>query len=289
MPFPLIPVVAAGASALGGLFNSFGQARQNRLSREFAVDMYKRQRADALHFWNLQNTYDSPQEQMRRFEAAGLNKNLIYSQGNPGNASQIQTPDVKMPEFRNPEFGNAVGGSLSSLSQIYDMDIKNAQVDNLKAQNTVLFQEALLKSVQASATAAAGERTEFDLDLAKELRTVSADAARESLRQLKTNIDLSTRKDAREAIQSSTSVSEALSRMQNMYEQRMTARLQRTHTEQDIKRIRLEMSRTKEQINNLRKEGIVKNLDVELSKRNMTPSDPLVFRWLQGLLNDWFE
>lgn len=41
--------------------------------------------------WNLQNEYNSPSAQMARYKAAGLNPNLIYSQGSSGNASSAPT------------------------------------------------------------------------------------------------------------------------------------------------------------------------------------------------------
>ena len=44
-----------------------------------------------LQMWNLKNQYDSPAEQMKRYEAAGLNKNLIYGQSNTsGNVPELQ-------------------------------------------------------------------------------------------------------------------------------------------------------------------------------------------------------
>ena len=49
MPLSLLaPAIVGGAQFLGGLFNSFGQARQNQLSRQFQAQMYERQRADQL-------------------------------------------------------------------------------------------------------------------------------------------------------------------------------------------------------------------------------------------------
>lgn len=40
-----------------------------------------------LKLWNLNNEYNTPAAQMQRFKEAGLNPNLVYTQGTPGNSS----------------------------------------------------------------------------------------------------------------------------------------------------------------------------------------------------------
>lgn len=53
-----------------------------------ALQAYNMQRSDALADWNRQNAYNSPVEQMKRLNAAGLNPYLVYSGGNvAGNSS----------------------------------------------------------------------------------------------------------------------------------------------------------------------------------------------------------
>lgn len=44
--------------------------------------MKQQEQAYNLELWNLTNQYNSPYEQMKRFQEAGLNPNLIYSQQN---------------------------------------------------------------------------------------------------------------------------------------------------------------------------------------------------------------
>lgn len=44
--------------------------------------MKQQEQAYNLELWNLTNQYNSPAEQMKRFQDAGLNPNLIYSQQN---------------------------------------------------------------------------------------------------------------------------------------------------------------------------------------------------------------
>ena len=55
--------------------------------------MYDRQRADALADWNMQNQYNSPAEQMKRYKEAGLSPHLIYGQTHT--ASPVRSTDAK--------------------------------------------------------------------------------------------------------------------------------------------------------------------------------------------------
>jgi len=275
MPIPLA-LLGAGVSAGGGLLNSASQAQQNRDSQIFSRGMYEKQRRDAIEFWNMQNEYNSPQAQMKRFQDAGLNKNLVYSQGNPGNSSPISTPDVQSPQFRSPEWGGALQmGGLTYLNNIYDLDIKQAQAENLRAQNTVIKQDALLKVAQTASTVTGEEKSRFDLDFNRDLREVSAEARRESLRQLKTSIDLSINEDARRAASNSTSIMEANERMKSMV-------LSRAQT-------RAEITRIHELTNSARFDNILKDLDIGLRKQGIMPQDPMWARMVGRVLNDLYE
>jgi len=282
-------IVGALSAGAGGLINSANQSKQNALSMQFSREMYDRQKADNLAFWNTQNEYNSPQAQMKRFQAAGLNPNMIYGQGNPGNAAPIPTPDVQSPQFRSPEYGNAVSaGGLSLISSMYDLDIKQAQLDNLKADNTTKAQDAVLRAAQVESTQAGTDRTRFDLGLDTELRSVSADARREALRQLRTNIDLSTRRDIRESVQASSSLREAMSRIESAYVQRQSMRIQQTKDAAEISRIKADTARIRQSIRLMSQEGIIKDLDVKLSRDNIRPGDPLWYRAItQGINSMW--
>lgn len=123
MPFldflPLIGTI--GSTLLGGLFGSKSTSdtnetnvklsRENRewqtqesekarqFNRELAewqnnmnVAQWQRERKAALEDWNRENAYNSPAAQMQRFQAAGLNPNLIYGQSNTGGS--LSSPSI---------------------------------------------------------------------------------------------------------------------------------------------------------------------------------------------------
>lgn len=122
MPAALIPALAGLA---GGVLNAQNQNAQNRESQVYSQHMYQQQKRDNLEFWNMQNAYNSPEQQMKRFQEAGLNPHLIYGQGNSGSAGSIQSPNPQPVQFKSPEFGNAIQAGAIGLLQQYDIDIKN--------------------------------------------------------------------------------------------------------------------------------------------------------------------
>lgn len=97
---------SAVGSLISGAFGLGGSALNYAYSKKLAAQ----QNEYNLQMWNLQNEYNSPQNQMRRFEEAGLNPNLIYGQGNAGNASsapQMVTPEAPKLSKEMAELGKA--------------------------------------------------------------------------------------------------------------------------------------------------------------------------------------
>lgn len=275
MPFP-IALAGAVASFAGNAQNSASQQRMNDQSMYFSREMYERQKRDNIEFWNMQNAYNSPAAQMKRFQEANLNPHLIYGQGNSGNASPVTTPDVQSPQFRSPEWGNAIsGGGLTLMNAIYDLDIKAAQIDNLETQNTVLLQEELYKRAQIKATMTAEERARFDLELESELRPISLEARKTALHKTKTDIDLSINEDTRRAALNASNVQEAAERIASMREQRANTRAER--------------ERIRETIQSLKRDNVLKDLDIELRKQGINPNDPMWARIVGRILANYFD
>lgn len=113
---------AAGAAVgalglIGGLYDS----HQNRkVARENTDKTIAAQKAEAelayqrsVEMWNMQNLYNTPEAQMNRFKAAGLNPNLIYGQGNAGNAANI--PNYQPPSIQYRYAAGNYGSSIASV------------------------------------------------------------------------------------------------------------------------------------------------------------------------------
>lgn len=108
MPLPwLIPAIATAANLAGTFIGQGMQRRENRRARR----------------------YNSPKAQMQRYRDAGLNPNLIYSQGTPGNYG---TP------IDYQQFGN-VGSSFLQASQTSaQTELTQAKEEESRSKKEVL-------------------------------------------------------------------------------------------------------------------------------------------------------
>lgn len=202
-----MPIGAAaatlGAAGISSGLSALSTAWQNRKSQKWSDKRYEKERADNLEDWNRQNAYNTPEQQIQRMKDAKLNPALMYGSGSAGGgtASPLKSPDHKNPQFQSTDFSGVAQGAQNAINQHYDTRIKQAQTDNLKAQNTVLTQEALLKSAQVQNTGVKTKQSELDLQNAKQY---SGDAARLANRNTEVQIEATTSDtDRKNALQGS--------------------------------------------------------------------------------------
>lgn len=171
MPLPAAlagGLISAGGSLIGNLFSNSGARRRQEQAN-----------ADNIRFWNMQNDYNNPSAQMERLRKAGLNPNMIYGTSPSsavGNADGVAPSKPAEYKIDNP---------LQNITQYADVKQREAQTDNLKSQNTVLAQEAILKAAQTQKTLGEGVSAQVKGQIDSELRQTSADLVREDLRQKK--------------------------------------------------------------------------------------------------------
>lgn len=264
MPDPItVAAIAGGAQLAGTGINALSQGSMNRKTRQWNEKQYALQRQHSLQDWTMQNEYNSPAAQMQRLKMAGLNPNLVYGKGADNVSGAVRSSDAPSWNPQAPKFDlGAV--AQSGLSAYYDTQMRQAQIDNLKTQNTAIANEAILKAAQTEATMQGTATSKFDLGLKSELRQVSLQAATENLRKLTNEIDISVRADERAAAQNAVSVSEAAERILSLREQR-------------AKTI-VEKEQIRAQINNLKNDSELKQLDINLKKMGLQPGDPMILR-----------
>jgi len=182
MPLPIwLPsAITAGAGLVGSFGQNAATAAQNAASRRFSIEMYNRQKSDALDFWRQQNEYNSPEAMAKRFELAGFNKNMVAGNVSGGQAGAISTPDVQQAQFRVPD-SNPIATAMNTLGQFTDLRIKQAQHDNLKAQNTAILEDTLMTKARKlgqdlSNLKSQAEFEEWNTQAAKNARVVTRDA-----------------------------------------------------------------------------------------------------------------
>lgn len=246
-------LIGAGIAATAQGANAIAQGKMNRRTMKFNKEMYDLQRKDALTDWERNNAYNSPQAQMQRLQEAGLNPNLVYG---TGSATQNTPPppqvDFKAPQMRAPQFD---GGQVADkLNQFYDFKIKQAQYDNLMTDNTV-------KEAQRLEILSKTARQDFDLNFERGLEAISADARRASLEKLQADTAIALNADQRAAIAQEWDIAKAVETIATM-------KLGREATRASIGQI-------KQNIENMKKEGELKDLHINLRKMGLEPSDEL--------------
>lgn len=115
-----------GSGLMGGAFSFLDGANDyywNRKNMDYQNDLL-------IKNWMLQNAYNTPAEQMKRFREAGLNPNLIYGQTNM--AGSIGTPSAG----GNP---STIGSNILMREQVRNL---HAQNDNIVQQNENLKEQA---------------------------------------------------------------------------------------------------------------------------------------------------
>lgn len=263
--------INAASQAINNASGILAQSNLNKRTQKWNEKMYAQQRKDSLADWAMQNEYNSPLAQMSRYRDAGLNPHLIYGQTNTADA--VRSSNVQGWNPRAPQF-NFDGGSI--LASYYDVQLKEAQIDNLRAATTVSTQDALLRAAQTAETGARTARSAFDLSLAQDLRETSLEAATANLRNTEAQTKLTLDNNERQKALTSSSLAEAAERI-------LHNRLQQANT-------KLEANRINESIRSLQKDNQLKDLDIKLKQNGIQPSDNIFLRiltqYLDGKLPD---
>lgn len=147
MPFPVVPLIVAGVSAISSIIAANRQKKSN-------MELAKFQNDANLQQIDKQNAYNTPKAQMARYDSAGLNPNLIYGQGTPGNQTATPTyPDIRSPDYQQiaanlaPQFNQSslmqsqVAANNAKTTQTYAMTEVNKMQAKLIAANPLLNDE----------------------------------------------------------------------------------------------------------------------------------------------------
>lgn len=127
----LVPAVIGAGTLLANWASARRQSKENRKFAEYQ-NLVNSQMLDK------QLAYDTPKNQMARFQDAGLNPNLIYGQGSPGNqGSPQQSAEFKVPDYQQvtSSLGPLLNQSLMTQSQVQATDARTRQTGVLTQLN----------------------------------------------------------------------------------------------------------------------------------------------------------
>lgn len=142
-----------GSALFPGAGAMLAQQEANEAQKKLADEANKRN----LELWQRTNEYNSPVENMKRLEAAGLNPNMAYGQIADSRAASPVATEVPQIHAAKPEGA----GAMDSLSTY--MQVVNTQEQNkvIRAQAAKVAEEAGLVGVQRKAA-------EYELKMLKE-------------------------------------------------------------------------------------------------------------------------
>lgn len=276
MPLPLVPLIIAGASLIGSIWNASSQAKSNKRQLQWNEQMYDRQRRDALTDQAFQNDYNSPAAQMERLKAGGLNPNLVYGNGATTLSSTARSSAVESYKPIAPQID--IGGASRDFFAAYDVQLKKAQTDNIAAAIEVSKQDAILRAAQVAqtvqqtaATKTQTEQGKFNLQLAEKLEQNSLEKSAVELDKLKADTQFTLDQNERQAALTKSTIGKAAEEVLNLRAQRAQTEEQRVQIQQQIK--------------NLKAEETLKQLDINLKRMGIQPSDPAWMRIIQQLVD----
>lgn len=151
-----MPLSAALLAALPGILSAGSSLINSGLSRRNSrrnvdrtiagnLELSQYEFSQNLAQWERQNAYNTPAAQMQRYKDAGLNPNLIYGQGTPGNAAsspQYDKPTVDYTGITPIQIPNII-------SEFQNVGLKDAQIKNVEQQTKLGGAVTQIKEIQA--------------------------------------------------------------------------------------------------------------------------------------------
>lgn len=170
--------MGAGSSIGGSLIaanqNKKAMNRQNNFNKEM---------------WELENEYNTPENQMKRLKEAGLNPHLAYGNGTVANTAGSGPRSANFSPVPY-DIGARVSGSIyEGLAAYQDLRIKNAQVDNIQAQTENIEARTGTERFRAFLTDLLGQEQAVKTRITGNLESYQYGAADQSLRQGAAQLD----------------------------------------------------------------------------------------------------
>jgi len=262
--------------------SGYAAASMNKRTQKFNVGRYDVQRRDALADWQMQNEYNSPAAQMARFEAAGLNKNLIYGKGDSGNATPVRPNQTAQWTPKTADL-SGVGNALSSYFNVLKVqaetnniqaqrELISAQVGNTKqsTSNMQTTQEKTAAETQGLLSENIIKRNASEVSTA--LKQTSVEMGLQNLKKLVADTNYTLNNDQRQDAMNAATIAEAMSRI-------ITNQANNAKTDAERQRIMAEIPGIKASVE-------IQQMDVELRKAGINPHSNIGFKVIEYLMSN---
>lgn len=249
-------------------------------TNQYNEGLWNKQNQYSENRWAIQNEYDSPQAQMARLKAAGLNPNLIYGQMGGGAGMSIPEPTsarpndaasmapAQKPDFQYQGVPTAAFDMSRGLLAYQDIEQKKAQTNNLEASNDLIRQDTFLRSVQSFKELLNTDGMKLDNQLKKEGLHYSLEALKESSRKIHNEADMVFDSNERAAAMQGATLKQMAENILSLRDQRLTNAQNRKLSEID---------------------AALKQSDLDLRQMGINNSDALPFRILGKILGPQWQ
>lgn len=300
MPAWLAPALIAGGTLASGGLNAWATSSANAANAAATLEANKQNinnanmqwmtnRMWALDDWNRSNAYNSPLQQMQRLKEAGLNPHLVYGNGAQNTAAMVRGTDSPRATVDAPRMAPIQFPDLGGMfAQIYDIQAKQAQTDNMKTQNELLQKNLQLKDLEILGKTVDNERKGFDLGLMRDM----ADAKVMELK-LRNDMMLANTKKATAEMEKTSLETYYIDKNFALKVQEL--RLKQAKTAAEVESINKDIliktfqstnlqpeqfRKLKTEVDNLEKTGMLKQLDLNMRSAGLNPNDPAYMRIL---------
>lgn len=271
----ILATIGAGLPVVGSAVNAIAQGIQNKKARQFSEKMYGRQRADALADWHMQNAYNSPEAQMERLKAAGLNPNLVY--GNGADAQSSSAVRSSSSQSWNPQAPQIdLSGTVSGF---LDVKVRQAQLDNLAAQRQLMEADLQTKRMQPAkiaadiaASTAGTNLKQKDIEWYDTVKQASMESIAASINQRMAQTQYTIDENQRKAIMLAPNFKKAVESILLMEANREVSKARKAEIYQKI--------------DNLKKSGALMQWEIDLNKSGASKRDPLWQRQVMEAANE---
>lgn len=275
-----LPLIMGGLS--GGV-NAYMQQQRDKKERKWNQEDYAQQRADALADFERTNQYNSPQQQMVRLRQAGLNPNLVYGKGADNTSAMVRSSNINKS---TPSAYQIPEQPITQIAQGFmDMQMKQAQTDNLTIQADLMRKEALLKDVTATKVLQETANSQFQLQQANSLKDLVVEQAKANLQNTQATT-VGTQATTLLTNEKTKEVTQNMSLAVREDERRQLSSLDNHNVAiQDIAERKLRIAKNPDEVallkatvENAKNEGMVKQAQSILAKEGVFPNDPWYFK-----------
>lgn len=177
-----LPVIGDAISGIAGMAAQHSANETNKELAKYAFEQNEK-------MWHMQNEYNDPSAQMERLRKAGLNPNLVYGNGVTGNAAG-SAPNYQAPHVEATTNGRFFADAArDATSGVLALQQQRENIELAKSQRQVQLQQSLESAARTAETYAKTARSQFDLDLAKELRNYSVEGAKANVAKVWSDIE----------------------------------------------------------------------------------------------------